>query len=347
LLFMNTNFDKPFKTYDEQIEIIKSRNIKIEDPVFARNVLSSISYYTIINGYKNSFLLSQETESFVDGTSFEDLYTLHWLDTSLSNLLFKYILYIEQSLKTRISYLVSSNYGVFTPVENIFDSIECDYLSEQHYTNRRGKRRSVLQKLKISITSERNNESVNHYLHTKNHIPPWIMITNIPFGLAIEWYGILKEDDKTNICNQFIYPNPSASQLLSQDVKEFFRKALMLLREYRNKIAHGHRIFTVNSSIELPKRPLFTLCDSAVSSSEYTHEMGKNDLYAILLSLYVLINDRYYLSNFISELHSLLDPYKNKTINGKTVFEIFSFPENLFERLESLIADKLYNLLIQ
>ena len=111
----------------------------------------------------------------------------------------------------------------------------------------------MLQKLKISITSERNNESVNHYLHTKNHIPPWIMITNIPFGLAIEWYGILKEDDKTNICNQFIYPNPSASQLLSQDVKEFFRKALMLLREYRNKIAHGHRIFTVNSSIELPK----------------------------------------------------------------------------------------------
>lgn len=88
---MNTNFDKPFKTYDEQIEIIKSRNIKIEDPVFARNVLSSISYYTIINGYKNSFLLSQETESFVDGTSFEDLYALHWLDTSLSNLLFKYI----------------------------------------------------------------------------------------------------------------------------------------------------------------------------------------------------------------------------------------------------------------
>ena len=106
---MNTNFDKPFKTYDEQIEIIKSRNIKIEDPVFARNVLSSISYYAIINGYKNSFLLSQETESFVDGTSFEDLYTLHWLDTSLSNLLFKYILYIEQSLKTKISYLVSSN----------------------------------------------------------------------------------------------------------------------------------------------------------------------------------------------------------------------------------------------
>ena len=75
--------------------------------------------------------------------------------------------------------------------------------------------------------------------------------------------------------------------------------------------------------------------------------MGRNDLYAILLSLYILINDRYYLSNFISELHSLLDPYKNKTINGKTVFEIFSFPENLFERLDSLIADKVYYLLIQ
>ena len=47
-------YDKPFKTYDEQIEILISRNINIPDPDFARMVLSSLSYYTIINGYKNT-----------------------------------------------------------------------------------------------------------------------------------------------------------------------------------------------------------------------------------------------------------------------------------------------------
>ena len=49
-------YDKPFKTYDEQIEILLSRNISIPDRDFAYMILSSLSYYTIINGYKNTFL---------------------------------------------------------------------------------------------------------------------------------------------------------------------------------------------------------------------------------------------------------------------------------------------------
>ncbi len=50
-------YDKPFKTYDEQIKILLSRNINIPDYDFARMVLSSLSYYTIINGYKDTFFI--------------------------------------------------------------------------------------------------------------------------------------------------------------------------------------------------------------------------------------------------------------------------------------------------
>ena len=73
-----------------------------------------MSYYMIINGYKTSFLNIPGTDNFVPGTKFEQLYTLHTIDISINQTLFKYILYIEQSLKTRISYLVSDKYGVFT-----------------------------------------------------------------------------------------------------------------------------------------------------------------------------------------------------------------------------------------
>ena len=54
LLFMN-NFDKPFKSIDEQIEILQQRNIIITDIDFARSVLNSLSYYTIVNGYKRIY----------------------------------------------------------------------------------------------------------------------------------------------------------------------------------------------------------------------------------------------------------------------------------------------------
>ncbi len=45
-----TLYDKPFKTYDELIKLMRSRNIIIVNPEFAKSVLSSLSYYNIVNG---------------------------------------------------------------------------------------------------------------------------------------------------------------------------------------------------------------------------------------------------------------------------------------------------------
>ncbi len=54
-------YDKPFKTYAEQIKILKNKyklNIKNED--IALELLSTISYYDLINGYKESFFEKSE-----------------------------------------------------------------------------------------------------------------------------------------------------------------------------------------------------------------------------------------------------------------------------------------------
>ena len=101
---MNIAFDKPFKTYDQQIEILRSRNIIINDIDFAKKALCNCSYYALINGYKNTFLSVKGSDKFIEGTKFEHLYTLYFLDTSLNQILFKYILHIERSLKSKISY---------------------------------------------------------------------------------------------------------------------------------------------------------------------------------------------------------------------------------------------------
>lgn len=110
---MNT-YDKPFKTYTEMIDILQSRNIVISDKNFAEMALSNFSYYSLINGYKNTFLQMPGTDKFIEGTKFEELYTLHTIDVNLNNFLFKYILYIERSLKSKLSYLVSEQFGVYT-----------------------------------------------------------------------------------------------------------------------------------------------------------------------------------------------------------------------------------------
>ena len=48
--------EKEFKTIDEQIQILKSRKIIIEDYSNTYELLTKNNYYYLINGYKELFL---------------------------------------------------------------------------------------------------------------------------------------------------------------------------------------------------------------------------------------------------------------------------------------------------
>lgn len=319
------------------IEILESRNIIINDKNFAEEALKNFSYYGLVNGYKNTFLLSSNTDKFQKGTQFEELYTLHLIDTSLNSVLFKYILYLEKALKSRISYLVSKKYGVYTNTDDSHETIILDgYLSRKHYTNASGKRYNILYSLKKCITQSRNSPIMVHYLNHKNHVPPWILTTNISYGLAIEWYSILCGEDKQTICDTFISPG-----LLSEaETKEFIKKALDLTKEYRNKIAHGNRTFSILNLPQLPKKQLLLLSYNVVSKKEYNHKIGQNDTLSVILAIMIILNDKYILSNFITDLKHTLEPYNEIRFNGNSTFRLLNFPDNLFERLERLMEQK-------
>ena len=84
-------YDKPFKTFDEQLEILKDRGLSINDVEFAKIALQDISYYTVVNGYKNFLIPNRGSDNFIPGTSFEMLYTLHIININFSSVLLKYI----------------------------------------------------------------------------------------------------------------------------------------------------------------------------------------------------------------------------------------------------------------
>ena len=66
-LIENT-YDKPFKTYNEMIEILESRNITVLNKEFAVQALSNFSYYSIVNGYKNTFLNKPNSKTCIHST---------------------------------------------------------------------------------------------------------------------------------------------------------------------------------------------------------------------------------------------------------------------------------------
>jgi len=53
---MNSREEKIFKSFEEQIEGLKRKNLKFRNEGFALNTLKRVNYYSLINAYKENFL---------------------------------------------------------------------------------------------------------------------------------------------------------------------------------------------------------------------------------------------------------------------------------------------------
>ena len=94
--------DKNFKNLDEQIEILKFKGMKIANEEYAKKVLLRENYF-FLNGYRHLFLISNENRHFKNGTTFEEMYSLFLFDRTFRNILFKYLLVIENYQKNMVT----------------------------------------------------------------------------------------------------------------------------------------------------------------------------------------------------------------------------------------------------
>ena len=113
--------DKPFLSYDQQIQLLQKRGLIIKNQDFAHHALSTLSYYDLINRYKVYFMNPDDT--FIDGISIEYLYNFYLFDKEVQAFIMKYSVLIESIFKTRFSYVLAKHYGVQVK----------DYLNKYHY----------------------------------------------------------------------------------------------------------------------------------------------------------------------------------------------------------------------
>ena len=115
--------EKEFKSIEEQIEILKNRNLII-DEIQAKKIFKENNYYYVINGYKDLFVdKSKSEEIYKANTEFKEIYSLYKFDIDLRMLFLKYTLLLERKLDTYIAYEFSKKYG------------HKDYLKEKNFEN--------------------------------------------------------------------------------------------------------------------------------------------------------------------------------------------------------------------
>ena len=161
--------NKIFKNLDEQVEILKQKNLTINDVDYAKEVLLRENYF-FLNGYRYPFIKSLDNKVYIDGVTFEELYSLFLFDRKLRNVVFKNILMIENNIKSIISYQLSKKYGYR----------ERDYLNPNNFNYIPEKRRQV---------------NINNY----GYIPLWVLVKVLSFGIVSELFSILKKEDQYDI----------------------------------------------------------------------------------------------------------------------------------------------------
>lgn len=197
-------YDKPFKTYDEQITKLQNDyGLMINDIEFAKHALISISYYDLVNGYKSTLM---ENGKFKPGLSIEYLYELYLLDKSIQAFIMKYSLFIENMFKNLLAYSIASSFGVD----------ETKYLDTNNYQSYNSgisfKDNVLSEILPLLTNTTKCKMPTKHYKENHNHIPPWILFKNISFGDAINLFCVLNRQEKEPITDTLFENAPGKDQ---------------------------------------------------------------------------------------------------------------------------------------
>ena len=231
--------DKPFKTYNQQLRILRDRGMEISNGSKAISILKRENYYNIINGYKDIFLdnNSKQIEKFKVGTKFEHIYSLFEFDRNLKGIFLKYILKLESSIKSKISYHFSDEY-----------KMPFNFLNTNNFkTTNLGEVTSLISR--ISTTIEKNTKSgqIPHYLNNYQNLPLWVLMKKLDFGATSYFYNALTDKLKDKICDEIIteYKKEySIGSAISNDCEQL-AKILFFVNRYRNACAHDERLYNL------------------------------------------------------------------------------------------------------
>lgn len=300
--------EKIFRNLDEQIEILQSKGLVIPDVDKAKEILFRENYF-FVSGYRHLFMRYNDKDRFIKGTTFEELYGMFVFDRMIRNIMFKYILIVENNIKSIISYQMSKKYGFK----------EKDYLNPKNFTRDPMKSRQVrdiLDKTKRQIrVNGKQHTATMHYLSNYGYIPMWILVKVLSFGIVSELFNILKKEDRDAIAD--IYR-------LNEETLSIY---LTLLANLRNVCAHEEVLYDHRTQRPIPDCKYHQNLEIEKTDEEYI--FGKNDLFSVVIMLKRLLTAEEF-REFAYEMGYEIDILEGRidVVPLISILNRIGFPEN-------------------
>ena len=299
---------KIFRSIEEQIEILESKGLIINDIEKASNILLRENYF-FLSGYRHLFMENYKDNDFIKGTTFDEMYAVFTFDRRIRNIMFGYILIVENNIKSIISYQLSKKYGYK----------EKDYLNPENFNQDALKIRQVhdvINKMKRQIrVNGQQHSATMHYLSNYGYIPMWILVKVLSLGIVSELYSILKIEDAKMIASEYGLENETLGIYLS------------ILANFRNLCAHEDILYDHRTQKEIPSNKYHQKLNIPMTDGHYDY--GKNDLFALILILKSLLTDDEFREMIFAVGYEMdiLDSKVN-TVSLSKILNKVGFPDN-------------------
>lgn len=284
-------------TIDEQIELLRARNMKISNEVKAKEILFDIGYFRM-GFYWFPFEVTypekhNRTHQFKDDTNFDDAVELYYFDYNLRNLLLKSLSRIEIAFRTKVAYIVSNRHQN-SPTWFVDTSVVSTHQAQSF-------NKKVYQQIldKIPLIA----------LHHKHHIndkfaPAWKTLEFMTLGEVVHLFKSIKNEElKLEIASHF-----GIKKLVT------FENYLDLIKDLRNTCAHGNVLYDFTPEKSMRKGP-------AMKKGIGENQNLNGALRIVLYMIKQISENRY--NDLLTDLDSLILDY-SKSPKVKAILESIS-----------------------
>lgn len=276
---------KPQKTLEEQIAILKSRKLYIEDETNAKQVLERSNYYRLRGYYIH--LQEDNGDDFKPGASFVEISTLHDFDNELRILLLKLLLDVEIVARARIAYTVAHAWGPlgYRDISNYGSSCEKDKFDD------------LMERINYDLENSRERFIRTYNDKYAGQFPIWVIVEVMSFGDLSKLYHLLPTEQKKNIANAYDHLDESL-------LTNWIQCAAML----RNLCAHNSRLYSrfIPTPVIIEKEKERFI--SEVTNEKYT--INPRSLFSYLLAIRRISTIATW-NSFIQEFEKLLQKYES------------------------------------
>lgn len=305
---MCTTNDKPFLTYEQQLQKLSAKGLTINDYNKAMNLLKKHSYFALISGYKSPFKLTNGM--YKANTSLDDIYSLYVFDDTLRTIILRNILKVEKHIKSLISYSFCETYG----------EDQTHYLSPDKYNyspSNQDDIKDLIGRLSRIASDPKDYSYIKHQMRRHGNIPLWVMMKALTLGTVSKFYSFLPQSIQARVSIEF--KHITENELV---------RMLDLLARVRNVCAHNERLFNyrynkgaindtyIHNYLNIPKRNV-------------QYSKGKQDLFAVIIVLKYLLGKEEF-SQFIDDINAALETLLTSTrqLQRDQMYRYMGFPAN-------------------